>query len=64
MNFKTQQDQFDNEKWYDSVMAGEDQCGTYAFCVKCNKTEEYPCAKAAHRHNHKYIRLAVIRRHK
>ena len=64
MDFKTQQEQFDNQKWYDSVMAGEDKCGTYEFCVKCSKMDTYPCAKAAHRYNNKYIRLAVIRRHR
>lgn len=64
MDFKTQQDQFDNRKWYDSILAGEDKCGSYEFCVKCRKTEPYPCARAAHRYENGYIRLAVIRRHK
>ena len=64
MDFKTQQEQFDNQKWYDSILAGEDKCGSYDFCVKCCRTEKYPCARAAHRFNNKYIRLAVIRRHR
>lgn len=64
MDFKTQQQQFDNQKWYDSILAGEDKCGSYDFCEKCSKTDKYPCAMAAHRYNNKYIRIAVIRRHK
>ena len=64
MNFKTQQEQFDNQKWYDSVIAGEDKCGSYAFCVKCSSVDKYPCAKAAHRYENNYTRLAIIRRHR
>ncbi|MBQ7948863.1 MAG: hypothetical protein IJ284_03785 [Clostridia bacterium] len=64
MDFKNQQQMFDDKKWYDSILAGEDQCGNYDFCVKCCREETYPCARAAHRYNSKYIRLAVIRRHK
>ena len=64
MNFKTQQDQFDDIKWYDSVLAGEDKCGSYEFCCKCRKTEKYPCARAAYRYSNRYIRIGVIRRKK
>ena len=64
MNFKMQQQDFDDRKWYDSILAGEDKCGSYEFCCKCCKTETYPCARAAHRYNSKYIRLGVIRRHR
>ena len=64
MDFKTQQEQFDSKKWYDSLCAGEDMCGKYDFCIKCCKTEKYPCARASHRYNNKYVRLAVIRRHR
>ena len=64
MDFKAQQAEFDIKKWYDSVLAGEDQCGNYDFCIRCNKVEKYPCAKAIARHKGKYIRLAIIRRHK
>jgi hypothetical protein len=62
MDFKTQQDQFDNKKWYDSILAGEDKCGSYDFCVKCRKTETYPCARAMYKYENRYIRLAIIRR--
>ena len=40
MDFKMQQEQFDNQKWYDSILAGEDKCGSYDFCVKCCRTEK------------------------
>ena len=64
MDFKTQQNQFDVQKWFDSMWAGRDKCGEYDFCCKCSKTEKYPCARAAHRYNNNYIRIAVIRRHR
>ena len=64
MDFQTQQKKFDGVKWFDSIRAGDDQCGSYDFCVKCCKTEKYPCARASHRYNNKYVRLAVIRRHR
>jgi hypothetical protein len=62
MNFKQQQDTFDTVKWYDSIRAGDDRCGTYAFCSKCRKEEEYPCARAAYRHDNNYIRIAIVRK--
>ncbi len=62
MDFQGQQNTFDTVKWYDSIQAGEDRCGTYEFCYKCRKTDEYPCARAAHRHDNGYIRIAVVRR--
>lgn len=38
---------FDTIKWYDTQANGNvDTCGSYAFCVKCDKNVEYPCAKA------------------
>ena len=50
MDFKAQQKEFDNVKWYDSIVEGNDRCGTYVFCGKCVKTEEYPCARAKARY--------------
>ncbi len=64
MDFKTMQCQIDDRKWYDSVLAGEDKCGNYDFCVKCSKSDKYPCARAAHRYENKYVRIAVVRRHR
>ena len=63
MDFKQQQDIFDSVKWFDSIQAGEDRCGSYDFCGKCRKEEANPCARAAHRYHNGYIRIAVIHRH-
>ena len=64
MDLKIQQEKLDCMKWYDSQVKAEDQCGKYAFCVKCDKDDVYPCAKALHRYNEQYIRVAIIRRHR
>ena len=61
MDFKNQQERFDDIKWYDSVLEGRDKCGSYAFCCKYRKEEEYPCARAAYRYENGYVRIAVIR---
>lgn len=60
MNFRKQQETFDEVKWFDSIQAGEDQCGTYEFCKECRKNEPYPCARAAYRYANGYVRIAVI----
>ena len=62
MDFKRQQDNFDEVKWFDSIQAGYDCCGTYEFCEACRKEEKYPCARAAHRRRNGYVRIATIRR--
>lgn len=61
MNYRFEQDKFDKVKWYDSITVGYDCCGTYDFCEKCKKEEEYPCARAMERKEKKRIRIAVIR---
>lgn len=63
MDFQTQQKKFDGVKWFDSIRAGDDQCGSYDFCVECRKDEINPCARAMHRYTNGYIRIAVIHRH-
>ena len=60
MDFKAQQKRFDEIKWFDSIVAGYDRCGSYEFCGRCNKEEEEPCAHAAYRYR-KGTRIAVIR---
>lgn len=60
MDFKAQQNRFDEIKWFDSIVAGYDRCGSYEFCGRCNKEEEYPCAHAAYRLR-KGTRIATIR---
>ncbi len=62
MDFKSQQERFDNIKWYDSIVAGADRCGTYEFCGVCNKEEPEPCARAAYRCRKKeWTRIATVR---
>lgn len=40
------QQELDAAKWNDGLVSGNDPCGTYAYCAKCDKTAEYPCAQA------------------
>ena len=61
MNFQEWQNNFDKTKWIDSIIAGEDTCGTYEFCTKCTKQGATPCAQAFHRFQNPRIRIAVIR---
>ena len=60
MNFKAQQKEFDDVKWYDSIVEGSDRCGTYNFCPKCDKAERYPCARAKARYENGYTRIATV----
>ncbi len=61
MDFQSQQKKFDDIKWYDSIVAGCDRCGTYDFCAVCDKEESEPCARAAYRLEAKdKIRIATI----
>lgn len=60
MGYKFLQDKFDVVKWYDSILAGEDRCGTYDFCVKCKKEKKYPCARAQRRFENGLVRLGVV----
>ena len=61
MSFQEWQNEFDQKKWIDSIIAGEDTCGSYEFCVKCNKDEENPCARAFSRFKNPRIRIAILR---
>ncbi len=40
------QSELDLKKWLDSEQAGSDTCGSYAYCAKCDKSLENPCACA------------------
>lgn len=51
-----QQKKLDEQKWLDSEKAGFDTCGTYKFCVKCDKSIENPCAIAKTKYNKKKIK--------
>ena len=62
INFQDRQDVLDKIKWNDSMIAGEDRCGTYIYCGKCHKTEKYPCARAEDRFERGCVRVAIARR--
>ena len=53
MSTSKRQAEFDLQKWYDSENAGYDLCGEFAFCGKCNKNLENPCAVAYEAYNTK-----------
>ncbi len=40
------QEYLDIVKWLDSEETGIDTCGTYEYCRECDKTKDYPCARA------------------
>ena len=44
------QQEMDIKKWNDSQKAGYDTCGTYDYCVQCDKDAQYPCARAYYTH--------------
>jgi hypothetical protein len=60
-NYRSEQEQFDKIKWYDSIREGKDMCGTYRFCSYCRKDSSDPCARAAHRYQNKFTRVAILR---
>ncbi len=62
MEMKEFQAQFDKKKWNDSVLWGEDRCGSYEICAFCDKKDEYPCAMADKRFKKKGVRIAIIRK--
>ena len=39
------QNELDVIKWHDSEVSG-DTCGTYEYCVRCDKQIDNPCARA------------------
>ena len=44
---KALQDELDVMKWNDTqARGGQDTCGTYDYCVKCDKSTDFPCARA------------------
>lgn len=62
-SYKSEQEKLDVMKWNESVQGGADKCGTYNYCIVCNKEEEYPCAKAKRRICNKdgKVRVAVLK---
>lgn len=46
MAISKKQQELDEMKWIKSEEIGTDACGTFDFCVKCDKALENPCEKA------------------
>ncbi len=63
MDLTTQQKRFDDIKWYDSIVAGCDRCGSYDFCAVCDKAQPNPCARAAevYARQNGWVRIATVR---
>ena len=46
MAVSKKQQELDLLKWKKSEEIGADACGTFDYCVKCDKKKENPCEKA------------------
>ncbi len=46
MAITKKQQELDQIKWDKSVEMGADACGSFDYCVKCDKANENPCDKA------------------
>ena len=53
MAITKRQKELDLIKWNKSIEIGADACGTFDYCVKCNKDLENPCDKAFKKFNAK-----------
>ena len=55
MALTKKQMELDQIKWIKSEEAGSDLCGTFDYCVACNKELENPCDKALKKFNKKPV---------
>ncbi len=46
MALTKKQKELDEKKWLKSEEQGYDACGSFDYCVKCDKNKENPCDKA------------------
>ena len=53
MKLTKRQQELDVIKWNKSQQLGYDACGSFDYCVKCNKALENPCDKAFQKLNKK-----------
>ena len=60
MTLEREQRIFDDVKWFESVRAKSDLCGSYAFCGACNKNLSYPCARASRLYSREVFRVATV----
>ena len=51
MSLTKKQIELDKIKWIKSEEEGKDACGSFDYCVKCDKTQENPCDKAYTKYN-------------
>ena len=51
MALTKKQIELDKIKWLKSEEEGKDACGSFDYCVKCDKTQENPCDKAYTKYN-------------
>ena len=54
------QQELDKQKYIESEKAETDLCGTYPYCIVCNKKNKYPCSTAYLRFIKKYENKEVI----
>ncbi len=59
MAITKKQQQLDLAKWLKSEEIGADACGSFDYCVKCDKTKENPCDKAYTAFNKKPVAKKV-----
>lgn len=50
---QAKQEYLETVKWLESEEKDTDTCGLYAFCKKCDKTKDYPCARAFYAYERK-----------
>ena len=55
MALTKKQKELDIVKWEKSIALGKDACGTFDYCVKCDKSLENPCDKAYKKFNAKPV---------
>ena len=55
MALTKRQRKLDNIKWLKSEEQGYDACGSFDYCVKCDKEKENPCDKAYMAFNKKAV---------
>ena len=57
MALTKKQKEVDIVKWEKSIAIGADACGTFDYCVKCDKTLENPCDKAYTKFNKPAVKV-------
>ncbi len=55
MAITKKQQELDLAKWLKSEEMGADACGSFDYCVKCDKSLENPCEKAFNAFNKKPV---------